>query len=118
MKRDIFYDINSKSFEEKLKIMNNAKELCYKWEVDKLDCMESWARQHVDMSWNDIIDKASEDSYFVFIHRYNTVSDEDEYLEVGFRSMGPEIDYFLWIYIDVEYEDKLTDKWNLEVLND
>lgn len=97
-----FVPIQHLTIEQRRKICALAKEECRRWWVDKLDCSVSIARQLVEMSFEDIMAKLDERCHFVIIHR-NTWG--DDYLEIGFSTIGKEPAYFLWIILDPEYLD-------------
>lgn len=121
---DIFYDAYQRPLKEKVEICNWAKERCFNWRVDELDCSKSWARKQVDMSYEDIMNKLDDDAHFVVIHRKgfeNMKNKPREYmgewcLEVGFRTGGSAIDYFLWIYCKEELVHEIIKQFKLEKL--
>jgi len=43
----IFYDTRELTLSDKIKIIQEAKRISYKWWVDKLDCTISWTRQEL-----------------------------------------------------------------------
>lgn len=93
---------NSLSIDQKRNILLLAKEKCYEWRVDILDCSVSFFRQKIDMSFDEIMGKFNDSCFFSVIHRNFP---PDNYLEIGFSTMRtPE--YFLWIYLDIEHIEK------------
>jgi len=122
---DQFYKVKHLSLETKIEIIEDAYSQKYRWWVDKLDCNESFARQTIDWTFDQIMEKFSDGAHFIFIHRQGFVHDRgfpdpgDEYgfnryhLEVGFRVMSG-IDYFLWIYVDESKVEEFVEKYNLE----
>ena len=125
---DIFYSVDRLSLEGKKEIIKDALKICYEWHVDKLDCSKSWAREKIDMPINEILSKLERGSHFVFIHRRGYPKDkekieklgrtwlvEDKWcLEVGFRTMGTNIDYFLWIHCEQDHIYSLSSKYDLK----
>lgn len=102
-----FYDTSGLSLEEKLAILDGAKEKADRWWVDILDCSVSIRRQKIEMSYEEIKNKLANDSHFVIIHRNN--SPVEDHLEIGFSTMGAEPNYYLWIYLDVKYIPEFTE---------
>ena len=102
-----FYRTEHLSLAEKRALCERARELCFTWWADKLDCSESWCRQKVGMSWDEILAKLTNRSHFSVIHRQ---LEPENHLEVGFRSMDPasRVDYFLWINVAPEHIPELT----------
>ena len=93
-----------------------AKDLCFKWWVDKLDCSESFLRQIIEMPFEEIMNKLDDRSHFSVIYRKNF---NEDYLEVGFRTLSytnivEQIDYFLWILIDNDKSKEFLNLFNLE----
>jgi len=128
---DIFYDVNELSLNKKVKIIKDAFAQNYKWWVDILDCSVSWARQNIDLTFEEIMDKFSDKAHFVIIHRKGFHHDRgfpdpgDKHglrrwhLEVGFRSHAniAEPDYYLWIYVSEDKVEKFVKKYDLQILN-
>lgn len=94
-----FYPTNQLSLDERVAILMLAKEKCYQWWVDKLDCRESFHRQKTEMSFEEIMGQFNDRCGFNMIYRQ---FDHEKYLEVSFRTMSP-VDYFLWLLVDVCY---------------
>ena len=67
---DIFYDTFKLSLEKKKEILLEAKRLSFDYQIDKLDCNVSLARQEApEITWEDMIEKLSNSCHFVIIHR-------------------------------------------------
>jgi len=121
--KDTFYDVREMSLEDKINICKEVKELAYEWWVDKLDCSESWARQKIDMSFEDILDKLTDGSHFVVIHRrgYDDWKNNREWfsgnwcLEVGFTTMK-DPSHYLWLHAEEKHIGPITEKYNLKPL--
>lgn len=107
-----FYNIDTISIQKKKKIINEALSVCYEWHVDKLDCSESFRRQRIEMSFENIVLKLKNSSHFTIIHRRNIY--DGEYGEIGFCQMEKGITYFLWIFITISELEKLTKKHKLD----
>lgn len=99
------YNVRKLSLKDKYDICYRAKELCDKWWVDILDCNESFCRQKIEMSFEDIMAKLTPKCHFSIIHRNNSMED---YLEIGFSTMNQGPDYFLWINLDIKYLEEFT----------
>ena len=68
--------------------------------------------QDIEMSYEDIMKKFTNDAHFTVICRYNPF-DNSNYGEVSFRTMEL-VDYFLWIYLDIDKLTELINKFNLK----
>ncbi len=108
----IFYNHTHMSLEQKVELMREAKELAYEWWVDILDCSVSWARQRVEMKFDEILKKFDNECHFFFIHRRGFLKDEDDFIETGYRTMT-DPDYFLWINMKLEKLPYFVKKYNL-----
>lgn len=106
-----FYNIESISIQKKKKIINEAFSANFDWHVDKLDCSESWRRQRIEMSFEDIMLKLKAKSHFTVIHRRNI--HDGEYGEIGFCQVEKEVTYFLWIFITINELEKIIKKYKL-----
>jgi len=119
---DVFYDVSKLTLQDKISILQDAKDKCISWNVDILDCNKSWARQYIDMSWEDIVKKLDDSSHFVIIHRRGYVEWKkfpDRYrwcLEIGFSTYHSP-SYFLWIYINEDELYWFINKYKLVILN-
>lgn len=112
--QNIFYNINSLPQKEKIELLNDAKELSYRWHVDILDCKVSFYRKKIDMSFSSILSLCNKNrSHFVFAHR---VTPRENYLEIGFSTLR-DPSYFLWIYVNQYYKKELLNKYNLKELD-
>jgi len=112
-KQSVFYNTNELSMEEKISLLYDCKEICYEWHADKLDCSVSWARQHVDCTFEEILGHLKEKAAFVVIDRgtwgdWNNI----DHFEIGFRSMEA-IDYFLFIEVESGKMPPILEKYSL-----
>jgi len=110
---DIFYDTQELSLVQKIAILKDCKEICFRWWADKLDCSVSWARQSIDMTFEEIMNKFGEKAYFVVIDRAFYPMDEKKHFEIGFRAMSS-IDYFLFLWVEDEKMPMIIEKYNLK----
>ena len=113
----VFYNTNNLSMEEKAALLYDCKEICYEWTADKLDCTVSFARQHFECTFEEILEHLKEKAHVVVIDRgtwgdFNNI----EHFEVGFRSMEP-IDYFLFIEVRSEKMPPILEKYGLVPLS-
>ena len=107
----IFYEKNDMTMEDKVSIINRAKELSYEWWVDKLDCSESWMRQKIDMSFEEVMEMFMPNCHFTVIHRRGI---GDWHGEIGFSTMGVGVEHFLWIYVSEGDLQKIVKEFKLE----
>lgn len=112
---DIFFKTEGLTLQQKKEILEEAYKVNTKWWVDKLEVSFSWSRKRVDMPFNEILEKLRSNSHFVIIHRNSII--DGEYAEIGFRTMAmTDVDYFLWIYINLEDLYKIVKRYKLERL--
>ena len=119
--RDDFYDISKLNIETRRKILIDAKEKGYDWVVNKLDCDISWSRQHIDMSFEEVMEKFDNSCHFVIIHRKGYApkdqNDKDDIwrwkLEFGFSTMKG-VSYYLFIYAEQEHLKYFIDTYKLK----
>lgn len=107
-----FFDTTNLSLNQKRELIRWALEQDgADWWVDILDCSQSWYRQRIDMSLDDIIGKLDDKCHFVVVER----SLPKKYLEIGFSTMTSP-DYFLWINLDESFLEAMKNQ--LELLSD
>ena len=118
---DIFYNNKKLSVEEKKELLIDAKNKSYDIQTDILDCNVSWSRQHIDISFDDILKKISDGSHFVVINRkgYESWKNTEYFktswcLEIGFSTMQSP-SYFLFIYVKEDELEFFINKYNLEI---
>lgn len=104
----IHYKVQDLSLDQKKELMRKAFDLKYNWWVDKLDCRESFARQEIKMSFEEIMGHLTEKAFIVLIHRKEHTEFYPEYLEVGFSSMESPVDYFLWIQVPISEKENFV----------
>lgn len=108
---NICYDTRELSVDQKKDYCRKAKEICYEWWVDKLDCRESFFRQKVEMTFEEIIEMLDNSSHFTIIWRHRV--DQENFLEVGFCTIAKEPEYFLWIKVDKKHIPEFTQDLSL-----
>lgn len=116
---DVFYNIQELTLEQKKEILKDARDLSFNWHVDVLDAKISWARQKIEMSFEEILEKLDDKCHFVFIHRKGYrgegMSFRGEYqLEIGFATIIGDPSYFLFINCDEEKLSLFLTKYHLE----
>jgi hypothetical protein len=117
--QDVFYNTQELTLEQKKEILEDARKLSFDWHVDVLDARKSWARQKIEMSFEDILKKLDEYCHFVFIHRKGFLGASGkalsgEYqLEIGFSTIIGDPSYFLFIHCDEKKLSKFLKKYHL-----
>lgn len=111
--QDIFFDTSKMTLEEKKNLMRDAFAVCDSWMTDILDCSVSWARQRIDMSFDEALDLLNNACHFVVINRKGYP--ERFCGEFSFSTIRPnDADYFLFIYTSEEALTQLVNKYKLE----
>jgi len=110
---DIFYNTRELTLAQKIALIKDCMEICFNWWTDKLDCSESWARQRVDLTFEEIMGKFNDEAHFVVIDRKYYFLNEKKHFEIAFRTMTA-IDYFLWILVEDEKMLMIIEKYNLK----
>jgi hypothetical protein len=110
---DTFYNIRELSLAQKTAIIKDCKEICFHWWTDKLDCSVSWARQRIDLTFEEIMAKFDNSAHFVVIDRKFHMLDEKKHFEIGFSATSV-IDYFLFIWVEDEKMQTIIEKYNLK----
>ncbi len=109
-KNDIFYYTRELDLKTKRAICDYAYKRNTNFQVDILDCNVSWQRQYVEMSYEEVMKKLKQDTFFRVILRRGYDKPKGE---VVFRTM--EIpDYFLWLNITVEDLEQLLKEFGIE----
>lgn len=117
-KQHIFYRTNHLSVEEKKKLLYEAKEKSYDWHVDKLDCNESYARKPIKMGFDEVIEKLTSDSHFIFIHRRGFITNSEFHrwkVETGFSTLSSP-DYYLFVYMEENELNYFVNNYRLEIM--
>lgn len=103
------YNTQHLTVEQKIQLMKDAKERCFRWWVDKLDCKVSLQRKTINVPFGQAITRLSNWHIFSVIHR--TFS--ENHFEVSFRANDGDRELFLWILVEPENFDELLKKYNL-----
>ena len=104
-RNDLFYDTQHLTVEQIKDLFQRAKAVCYNWWADELDCSKSWARQRIEATFDEMLDKITEGrTHFVVIHRRTC---GQNHLEISYRTMTSPADYFLWVEVTMEHKDDL-----------
>lgn len=94
-------------YDIKRQILLKAKEVCYDWRVDILDCSKSIYRKPIKMSFEEIMSKFDNKSYFTVIHRNKF---GENFIEFCFSTNNiNEESYFLWIFVNPDKRDLFKD---------
>ena len=101
------YDTSHLSLSEKRVLIMLARIRGADWWVDVLDCSKSFARQRIDMPFDEIFPMLNEKCYFTIIHREQSCGFESPCLEIAFSTFT-EPDYFLWMRLGVEHLAEFT----------
>ena len=110
---DTFYNTRELSLEQKIALIKDCKEICFHWWTDILDCSVSFARQRIDMTFEEIMTKFNNKAHFVVIDRFYHMLDEKKHFEIGFSTMVG-IEYFLFIWVEDEKMPMIIEKYNLK----
>lgn len=121
----IFYDVYNKSPDVQKEIFKEAKANCYMWQHDILDCTKSFSRQNVVTStvrtnedtFDEVMSHFDSGCHTVFIDRqgYGPIN-KRECWEIGFCTIGPGIDHFLFIHVDPVVAHDLIRKYELKMV--
>lgn len=111
---DTFYNTRYLSLTQKIELLKDSKSICYTWWVDKLDCSISFARQRIDMSFEEIMEMFSDSAHFVVIDRKFHPLDKVKHFEIGLSAMTSPTDYFLFIWIEDEKMPDILEKYKLK----
>lgn len=108
------YRVSEFNKEQRVKIIERAKELADNWWVDVLGLdnkviLGGMRRQRIDISFEDIMAKFKKDSHFVIIHREYP----GNHIEVGFSTSTNPV-YFLWIIVNVKHLQNLIKEFDLK----
>jgi hypothetical protein len=111
---NIVYKTHKLSLEQKKNLLLDCKEKCYKWWVDILDCSVSAARQKVDMSFDEMLQKLNKKSFFTVIDRGTFYNWDTKHFEIGFSTITENPEYFLFILVKDEDFKDLKFKYGLK----
>ena len=89
-------------------ILRKAHSLCYNWWFDELDCSKSFARQTVDIEFEEAM-KYMDDPTAIAICMLRLIP--EPYYEFGFHTMPiSKPSKFLWIQVTLEEGQKIMEE--------
>jgi len=111
----IFYDTDKLSYDQKLQLMRDCKDVCYEWRANALDCSASFSRTHLDCEFEEILEHLHAETFTAVIDR-GTWGDfnERDHFEIAFRDWTTAVNYFLFIEVDAEKMPPIIEKYGLE----
>lgn len=110
---DVFYDLSKLEKSLLMTLFNDAFKKSSSWHYDILDCKKSLARQKMDVTFEQVIDKFVETPmgklHVVFIHRKHF---NEQHIETGFSTFcSPS--YFLFINVPISELGYFVKKYRL-----
>ena len=111
----MFYNIGDLDLETRKSVINDSIDVSYDYHIDILDCNISWARKRSDLTLDEVMEKVTDDTHFVFIEREDYFTKE-KHGEVGFATLKSP-SHYLFIYMKLDELNKLKDKYNLKPLH-
>jgi hypothetical protein len=97
LEQDVFYHgVGQLSLEQKRALFEAAKASSSRWWADILDCSKSFARQRIELTWEEALGKLDQESMVSVIARVDAPF--KPHLEVSYRAMTTP-DYFLWVLV-------------------
>jgi hypothetical protein len=112
MNKQIFYNCQKLTYQEKIYLMENAKSQSFRWWVDHLDCSVSAQRKKVQMNWQEIIQKFRIGDHFICIQRsYPDLRTQKDYGEIGFSTSDG---YYLFILVELSLFNQIMQDYQLE----
>lgn len=114
--RDFFYSLSHLDLKRKEELIRESQMLSFEYYIDEKD--ENYRRIPSKTTFDEMIQKMSSKCHYVFIERNIVYGKENEYLEIGFCTMGEELpgDWFLFIKVDMKHSSLLKEKYNLTIL--
>lgn len=109
----VFYRTQDLTYTQKRDLLIAAKELCFTWWVDLLDCRVSLCRQTVQMDWEQALSKLTSDCHFTCIERAGCAG-QPPYFEVAFSTMHGSA-WYVWVCVEMSKAAKLIsclEPWN------
>ena len=115
------------SVEVMREVLNYARTLSHELKIQILDCNKSFARENIDMSYSDIMERLNENCHMVVIHRrgyesWRFAGNQTSPLlsgvwcgEIGFNTTESPA-YFLFISISEKDLEKVVKKFGLMML--
>lgn len=109
---DVFYKTCHLTLKQKRELLIKAKKICFDWWVD---IQKDWTREKIEMTFEDVLLKLTEDCHFVFIHRKGYASWKFNRLETGFSTLKGKT-YFLWVNVNEKKIPSFIKKYFLQIL--
>jgi hypothetical protein len=111
LQQDVFYPgARQLSLEQKRDIFKAAKASSFQWWTDILDCSKRFARQRIELTWEEAIGKLDQESLVSVMARVDPSF--KPHLEVSYRAMTTP-DYFLWVLVPKSKAAAILKKFNL-----
>lgn len=109
----VAYPFEHLTYYQKLEILRKAFELSYEWWFDVLDIKVSYARQKLEIEFEDALKYFEPNSHFTIILRQ--IPKAEEHIEVGFSNFKKDIykSYYLWINVKVEDFQQILDFYDI-----
>lgn len=109
--KQIMYNVDHLTLEEKKEICHLAYDLHYRWWTDKLE--NSFRREKTELSFDDVMSLLTNKSHFVCVNRWDYV-EEKFYGEIGFSTTTDQRVDFLWVEITHNNFLNIVSTYNLE----
>ena len=106
------FDFSNMGPANQVLFFKKAYKLSYEFWLDKLDCTVSYARQKVEgATFEDAMSHFGDRAISIVVLRDGAAlaRNEEPYYEVGFRSMGRDVDWFLYLLVNVKVESELVE---------
>lgn len=95
-------DIHYLPLRSKIDILKELKDIAYDIKIDELDCSKSWARQPVDISFEEALTRMTNFHHFTIIRR--NLCEPEDYIEACLSSLNAqEPNTFIWLKIKPEF---------------
>jgi len=120
---DIFYNVDSLPKTNKMTLLYDSIDLSLCYNIDELDCSKSFSRVASMLTLDEFCNKIDSSNfiYWVFIHRKSgfplvingAFVEMSSYYEFGIRLVDNQIDYFIFVYMNIENGERLVNKYKL-----
>lgn len=108
MRKQIFYNTKDLNFETKKRILEEAKKVCYEFQVDEL-ISNNLQRKESKKTYNEMLKDFKIKDHFVVIKRTYPL----EHGEIGYCTIGENPEYFLFLFLTEEDLNNLVNKFHL-----
>lgn len=106
---DIQYDTRPIDYQQAIALFRDAYACKVNWHFDKLDCAISWRREPLSIEFEESMTYFTPESWTTVIYR--SFQNQGE---IGFRTPGKDIDYFLFIYVPATELERIVKENNLQ----